>query len=478
MRKLVTIFLLFILNFACADEFKNELQYETSPYLKQHETNPVNWMPWGEKAFQKARKENKPIYLSIGYSTCHWCHVMADESFTNKKIANLLNKYFISIKVDIEELPQVDSYYQELYYKINKKRAGWPLNVFLTSSKEAFFVDAYLPPKRDDYSEGLDTILPHFGEAYDKDYKSILVEVQKIKDSSIVAKTVSSEITPQTLSQSIYNDYDDIYNGFSHGRKLPQAAKLSLMIDLAFINNDETLLKNSYNMLDSMALRGLYDHVDGGFYRYADAAWEIAHFEKMLYNQAELIPLYASAYNRVGKQLYKDVVVETIAMADNRFLKNNLYYSASDTDSNDVEGDYFVFSVEQIKEALENNPDAEALEDSLEFVVDGNFRGRVHLNFYTSDRPKGFDKFKKDLLKIRADKKYPFIDKKINTAWNAMMIEALYASSLIDAKYKVKAGEHLRALKELMFFKGELHHQTLMGLEPKQKACSKTIAFS
>ena len=477
MPKLVIMSLLLILNFAYADEFKNDLQYETSPYLKKHETNPVNWMPWGKKAFDKAKNENKPIYLSIGYSTCHWCHVMEEESFTNKEIANLLNKYFISIKVDIEELPQVDSYYQELYYKINKKRAGWPLNIFLTSNKSAFFIDAYLPPKRDEYSEGLDTLLLRFGKNYNNDYKSILSKAQKIKDSSVVIKTVPEEISSITLSASIYDDYDEIYNGFSHGRKLPQAAKLELMMNLASINNDKTLLKNSYNMLDMMALRGLYDHVDGGFYRYADAVWEIAHFEKMLYNQAELIPLYSGAYNRTQKKLYKDVVVETIAMVDKRFLNNNFYFSASDTDSKGIEGDYFVFSVEEIRDALENNPNAEALEDSLEFVVDGNFRGRAHLNFYTSARPKGFELFRKDLLKIRANKKYPFIDKKINTAWNAMMIEALYDSSLIDSKYKVKADEHLKALKELMFFKGELHHQTLVGLTPKQKGLLEDYSF-
>ena len=231
-------------------------------------------------------------------------------------------------------------------------------------------------------------------------------------------------------------------------------------------------------MLDNMALRGLYDQVEGGFYRYStDSSWEIAHFEKMLYNQAELLPLYSRAYYKTGKKLYKDVVEETIAMLDNKFLKDNVYYSASDSDSNGEEGGYFTFTPQEIKNALTNNPYKEEIYDALGFKVEGNFHDKVHLGFETDARPQGFMLFRKELLKIREKKKYPFIDKKINTAWNAMMIEALYKASSIDIKYKVQADKSLKALSDMMFDRGELYHQTILGKKAKQKGLLEDYSF-
>jgi len=477
MIKIGLIFLLLVYT-VFAGVIKNDLQYETSPYLKQHETNPVHWMAWGEKAFALAQKENKLIFVSIGYSTCHWCHVMAEESFTNEKIAELLNKDYISIKVDREELPQVDSYFQEIYFKIHKKRGGLPLNIFLTPKQTPFFVSAYLPPKRESYSEGLNTLLPTTALRFKNDYKSILKDIQNIKTSSIVKVVKNKAISAQTLSKSIYKNYDNENSGFSHSKKFPQAAKLSLMMDLSFLTKDKQLLQNSYAMLDAMALRGLYDHVGGGFYRYTSGvAWEIAHFEKMLYNQAELIPIYARAYGQTKNELYKDVVIETMAMLDKRFLHDNYYFGASDTDSKGEEGGFFTFTLKEIQNALQNNPYKEELEESLEFVTEGNFRGKAHLNFYTNTRPKGFMEFRKELLKVRKIKEYPFIDKKINTAWNAMMIEAIYKISSIDKKYIAKANKHLDKLKKLMFNRGELYHQTIGGLKPKQKGLLEDYSF-
>jgi len=478
MNKLVLLFIVISLNFLYAKEFKNDLQYETSPYLLQHATNPVHWMAWGEKAFAKAKKQNKPIYLSIGYSTCHWCHVMAKESFTNKDIAKKLNKDFISIKVDREEYPQIDSYFQELYFKVNHKRVGWPLNVFLTSDKTPFFISGYLPAKKESYSEGLDTLLPKIAYKYHHDFKSIQDDIKKIRHANKAKKTSSSKISKQTLIKSLYKNYDSENSGFGNGRKFPEAARLSLMMDLGFLNQDKKLLKYSYDMLDNMALRGLYDHVEGGFYRYStDSSWEIAHFEKMLYNQAELLPLYSRAYYKTGKKLYKDIVKETIAMLESKFLKDNVYYSASDTDSNGKEGDYFTFTQEEIKNALLNNPYKEEIYDALGFVVEGNFHSKVHLGFDGDSRPKGFNIFRKELLKIRDKKKYPFIDKKINTAWNSMMIEALYKASSIDIRYKKQADISLKALSDMMFDKGELYHQTILGKKAKQKGLLEDYSF-
>ena len=482
MQKIVLILLLLSLNFIYAQEYKNSLALESSPYLKQHESNPINWMPWGEAAFSKAKRENKAIFLSIGYSTCHWCHVMARESFENEKIAQEFNKYFVSIKVDKEEMPHLDSHYQELHQKVKNRTGGWPLSIFMSGDKKPFYITTYIPPQRESYSEGLDTLLSRLGQKYQRDFKAVQADIKEIEEllkrprqESIDA---AQDISVTTLSNSISKSYDTIFGGFGRRKKFPEASKLSLMMDIALINDDEKLLSNSLQMLDTMALKGLYDHVGGGFYRYTvDAAWEIPHFEKMLYNQAELIPLYLRGYSLSSKELYKRVVIESIDMLDYRFLHNSLYFSASDADSNHQEGEFFLFTPAQVKDALKNNPHAKEIEESLEFTIEGNFEGKVHMNFYTNDRPKGFKEFKSELLKVRKTKEYPFIDEKINTAWNALMIEALYKASLIDNKYKDKADKHLSALKELMFERGELYHQTIGADKPTQLGFLEDYSF-
>lgn len=478
-------YLLLILTLSLAlwsKDFKNDLQFETSPYLKQHEKNPIEWMPWGEEAFVKAKKEKKAIFLSIGYSTCHWCHVMAKETFENEEIAQVFNNNFVCIKVDREELPHLDSYYQELHLKVKKRSGGWPLSAFLTYDKKPFYVATYIPPTKEFYHEGLDTLLPRIAKKYKEDFPSVLKQANAME--SLMNKPLEiitnneAKISAKTLTKTIEKEYDTIYTGFGKQRKFPEASKLSLMMDLAAINDDKKLLQQSLDMLDAMALRGLYDHVEGGFFRYSvDAAWEIPHFEKMLYNQAELLPLYIKAYLLTQKPLYKNVVDESVAMLDSRFVEKNLYYSASDADTHHEEGAYFIFTKNEVQEALKNNPYKKELESSLEHITQGNFEGKVHLNFFVHERPKGFELFTKELLMTRQNKEYPFIDKKINTAWNAMMIEALYKASVLDKRYAQKADEHLKALQEFMFKRGELYHQSLVGVQPKQLGLLEDYAF-
>ncbi len=480
MRLLLLIFILFTTLFA--EELKNRLQYSTSPYLKQHETNPINWYPWGEAAFKLAKKEKKAVFLSIGYSTCHWCHVMAKESFENEEIAKIFNECFISIKVDREEMPHLDSYYQKLHKKLRGRIGGWPLSAFLTADKKPFYVATYIPSTKKPYHEGLDTLLPRICKEYSNDYESVLKKAKEIElgmyKSPKPVKLKDAKITTESLIASLSREYDNIYGGFGRQKKFPEASKLSLMMDLAIIKKDEKLYKKVLQTLDVMALRGIYDHIGGGFFRYSvDTAWEIPHFEKMLYNQAELIPLYVKAYLKTKNELYRDVVIETIAMLDKRFVKNNLYYSASDADTKHKEGAFFLYRPEQIRYALNNSEHRDVIVESLEFTIDGNFENKVHLNFYTPSRPKGFKAFKKELLKLHKNREYPFIDKKINTAWNALMIEALFKASLIDEKYALKAQQHLDALKEFMFDKGELHHQSLIGLKPIQKGLLEDYSF-
>ena len=457
--------ILFSLN---AKEFTNELQFESSPYLLSHKNNPVNWLPWSKQAFAKAKRENKAIFLSLGYSTCHWCHVMEEDSFSNEKLAKLFNKYFICIKVDREEMPHLDALYQEVYLKIRHHSGGWPLSLFMTPQKEVYYAATYIPAHKKPYSEGLDTLLEKLGEMYqinDTKFKEDLAAIQQIINAEVVYEEAKeTDISVNTLSESLKENIDDIYSGFGSGRKFPEASKLSLMMDLAEINSDEELEAYSYEMLDVMALRGLYDQVEGGFFRYTvDAAWEIPHFEKMLYDQAELIPIYVRAYLKTGKKLYKYVVVETIAMLDKHYVKDDLYYSASDADTDHEEGAYFIFTQKDLKGS------------GVEYVE--NFEDKMHLNIYENQRPKNFQRMRKTLLKVRSTREYPFIDKKINTAWNSLMIEALYSASIIDKKYKKKADKTLKALSELMFKNYDLYHQTIIGMTPRQKGLLEDYSF-
>ena len=465
-----------------AIEPTNKLQDSTPPYLQQHVANPIHWYPWGEEAFLKAKKEKKAVFLSIGYSTCHWCHVMARESFENKDLAKIFNKYFIAIKVDREEMPHLDSYYQGVYQMAKGRVGGWPLSVFMTPEKQIFFLATYIPPTKRSYHEGLDTLLEKLYNLHTNEYENLLTQVEdinaKIQKASSAAKKSTLDVSQLTLIKSIYEDYDDIYSGFGRRKKFPESSRLALMQDLALLEQNKELSSITLEMLDVMALRGLYDHIGGGFFRYTvDAAWEIPHFEKMLYNQAELIPLYTKAYQQTNKELYKNVVTETIAMLDTRFTQNSLYYSASDADTNHVEGDFFLFNKEEINKALKKNTHSKRLRESLEFSVNGNFDSKVHLNFYTNKRPEGFVAFKKELQKVRQTKEFPFIDKKINTAWNAMMIKALYTASSIDESYGAKADKHLKALKQMMFKNSELYHQSIIEKEVKQLALLEDYAF-
>ncbi len=455
------IFLLFIIIqlFFSNSISANELKFESSPYLQAHKNDPVNWYPWG-RGVQEALKEDKPIFLSIGYSTCHWCHVMQRESFKNEALAKLLNKSFISIKVDREEMPQIDALYQELYLKVKGRRGGWPLTLFLTPKREVFYIGSYIPLHKESYAEGLETLVPKLA----KDFYTHKLPTLKKKPRELFESAKREKINAKILAKDLKESYDEIYSGFGVSKKFPEASKLSLMMDLAALNHDKELENFTYEMLDMMALRGLYDQVEGGFFRYStDAAWEIPHFEKMLYTQAELIPPYVRAYLKTKKELYKNVVEETVAMLDKHYKKNNLYYSASNADTHEKEGAYFTFTKEEIGQT------------KFEFYP--NFKEQMHINIEDEKRPSFFNDAREKLLKVRETKEYPFIDTKINTAWNALMVEALYSASVINEKYAKMADKTLQALTDLMFDKGALYHQTLLGLAPTQKGLLEDYSF-
>ncbi len=475
MVKLIFATLLF---YSSVYAFENELIDETSPYLLQHAHNPVHWIAYNKEAFNKAKKEHKPIFLSIGYSTCHWCHVMAKESFENEKIAAILNKNFISIKVDREEMPHIDTFYQQMHLKIKHRSGGWPLSVILDENGSAFFIATYLPSSNKYGVKGLDTLLPKFSNEYKKFPLKIAKKVSAYKSmNEKEALHVENSITKESLFHDLEKQYDDLYYGFSTAPKFPEASKIELLFVLDSLHV-KGALSMALDILDAMALRGMYDQVEGGFFRYAtDAAYEIPHFEKMLYTQAGLIPLYVKAYKRTHKRLYKDVVIETIEMLNQRFKANELFYTASDADSNHHEGLYFTFTQKEIDKALEGVEDKNEIKEALLLDEGENFEKRFHLNIYSDKRPINFNTFRKKLQAVRKNREYPFIDKKILTSSNAMMIEALFSASRIEPKYLIEAKASLEKLLHVSLKKAKLYHQYLIESEVSKEALLEDYAY-
>ena len=474
MKAFIFIYLLSIVLYA-----ENALVDEDSPYLQQHAHNPVNWYPYNDETFALAKKEHKPIFLSIGYSTCHWCHVMAQESFEDETIAKLLNNDYIAIKVDREEMPHIDTYYQQMFSKVKKRSGGWPLNLFLDENGETFYIATYIPPSYMYNHEGMDTLLPRLGNTY-KNHKD---KIRKKRDAIyflLNQKTSSSSkqtLDTQAIFSSLEKQYDFIYYGFRRLPKFPEASKIDLLFTLDKLGYSKAK-EMALNVLDAMALKGIYDSIDGGFFRYStDGGWEIPHFEKMLYNQAELIPLYIKAHRLNPKTLYHDIVNETISMVDLHFNKEELFLSASDADSNHHEGGYFIFSNAEIQDALKNNPHKDSISDAYDLDFLPNFESHYHLINSSIERPEGFYDFKEKLKKVRETREYPFIDTKIITSWNAMMIEALYKASYFDKKYIQKAKLHLKKLLEHHYKKEILYHQSILGKTATQEALLEDYSF-
>ena len=447
--------LLLFLDLYASSRPANALICENALYLQQHAHNPIDWYPYRPDVLQKAKKAHKLIFLSIGYSTCHWCHVMAEESFENLEIAEVLNENYIAIKVDREELPHIDSYYQQLFTKVHHRSGGWPLSVILDENAKPFFLGGYIPFEDAYGLEGLSKLLPRLAEVYKSTPLEIEAEVkrlQKLQEKDDYTKVAESiQITEEQIMVSFLKDYDDLYYGFSKQPKFPEPARIELLFDLYDLGNEKAG-EMALQVLRMMALHGIYDQVEGGFFRYStDAGWEIPHFEKMLYTQAELIMLYVRAYEQSQNKLLLAIVEETIAMVLERFSGDGLFYSASNADSGSEEGGYFIFSDKEIEEALDASGEKETLNEAMSYDGFINFDEHLHINFYSAHRPKGFKAMRSALKEIRQQRQYPFVDKKQITAWNAMMLEALYTAGRINTSYIKLADEKLKILKREMW---------------------------
>jgi len=469
----------------------NQLQNETSPYLLQHKDNPVNWYPWGEEAFTKAKKENKLIFLSIGYSTCHWCHVMAHESFEDEDVAKILNRDFISIKIDREQFPHIDGFYQKVYRVMNKKGGGWPLTIVMTVDKEPFFAATYVPKYAGYGSRGLIEVLEEIA-SYDRaklqeQGKQILEVVNTQENVTLSTATFDDKVLHNIIKQ-FQNTYDYEYKGFGTHPKFPQFTNLIMLLKIYQINNDKEALTMAIDSLKAMAKGGIFDQIEGAFYRYSvDQKWTIPHFEKMLYTNAEALEAYSLAYKITKEPLFKEVIEKTITQIDERFLENDVYKSASNADSKNPqgkneEGYYFVFDYMESLEFLEKNgiseDEAKGTLHYLGIVEDGNFDGEYsNSEIVGTNKPKNIKKVISLLKQIRDTKEYPFIDNKINTAWNALYIKGKLIASTIDKKYLESSLVTLDNLIALMYKNGELYHQTIKGKNPVQSGILEDYSF-
>src|SRR5215470_2611773 len=296
----------------------NRLIDETSPYLLQHAHNPVDWYPWGPEALQAAKAQNRPILLSIGYSACHWCHVMERESFENDAIASLMNRHFICVKVDREERPDLDEIYMAATVAMNHGQGGWPMTVFLTPEQEPFFAGTYFPPEDRWGRPGFASILDHFARQWREDRSSLKERAAQLseylRDNSRAAPGgVLDEDVLHTAVDQLARDFDDRWGGFGPAPKFPASAALSLLLRWHRRSGDAHALEMARKTLDAMARGGMYDQVGGGFARYStDAQWLVPHFEKMLYDNAQLARAYLEGFQATGDAFYRRIAVETL----------------------------------------------------------------------------------------------------------------------------------------------------------------------
>ena len=460
----------------------NHLINSDSPYLLQHKDNPVDWYPWGEEAFLKAKKENKLIFLSIGYSTCHWCHVMERESFENEEIADILNKYYVSIKVDREEMPDIDKYYQKVYQFMHRRAGGWPLTIIMTPDKKPFYSATYLPPHYSQLGPGLKEILLSIAKDWRENPQKIkeiannFEEFYKNRKSEVKKEDINKLIIAKILKQ-IDEEFDFTYGGTKGAPKFPMESTLDLMIDVYMITKDEKVKKALDITLTKMAKGGIFDQIEGGFYRYSvDSKWEVPHFEKMLYNNANLPIVYLRWYKLTKNPLYKEVAFRSLDEMIKRFRdENGLFFSASNADSGGVEGKYFVYTYDEVKSSFEIFDNANELMEYFGIKKYGNFNGKNNPTIH-GEKPHNYKEALEVLKKIRSKREFPFIDTKKITAWNAMMISALYKASEFDEKYLKTARKTLDKLLEIMYEK-KLYHSYNKQEKNKKEALLEDYAY-
>jgi hypothetical protein len=460
----------------------NRLAHEKSPYLLQHQHNPVDWYPWGPEAFVKARQENKPILLSIGYSTCHWCHVMERESFEDENLAAYLNQNFIAIKVDREERPDVDKIYMTAMQAMGLG-GGWPLNAFITPDLKPFYGGTYFPPESKYGRPSFLQVLQNVHELWTTRHGDVLnsaadmhKQLEHITTQEADHKLVLSPAILDRAAKAFKNEYDSHNGGFGRAPKFPRPTQPQFLLRWAVRHNDKEAIKMVLHTCDKMAAGGMYDQLGGGFARYSvDEKWLVPHFEKMLYDNAQLIHLYLDAYLVSGEKRYADVARDII-----RYVLRDMthpeggFYSAEDADSEGKEGKFYAWTKSEIEQLL-TKPEAEAAIKYFGVTEHGNFIDHSdpnplpNQNVLSIVHPEVAEKHpdliasaKKKMFEARSKRIRPHLDDKILASWNGMMLGALARA------YAVLGEEaYLSAIdKNIRFIRGhlwDLQTKTLSG---------------
>ena len=465
----------------------NALANESSPYLLQHAHNPVDWMPWGDAAFDKARDENKLVFLSIGYATCHWCHVMERESFENEAIAAYMNEHFVSIKVDREERPDIDAVYMAVTQALNDGRGGWPMSVWITPDRKPVTAGTYFPPNDQMGRTGFLSVLKRMVELWSGEREKLIQQAAEITDwlqkqgapeGGGELSIAALETNYKTLTQS----FDERYGGFDRAPKFPTPHRIQSLLRWYRHTGDAEALRLSEHTLQQMSYGGIHDHLGGGFHRYAtDREWLTPHFEKMLYDQALLLETYLDAYQITGNKLYSETA-HSICGYVLRDLRDEggAFHSAEDADSEGEEGKFYVWTFDELRDTLGNDADLAAF--TWGCVEAGNYfdessRERtganiLHLPRTIAESAKQRDmeedelrrrmfEWRGKLFELRCERERPLLDDKVLTDWNGLMIGALAraGSVLEEPKYLAAAQEAADFVLTRMTDDGRLLHR-------------------
>lgn len=435
------------------DGTMNRLASESSLYLRQHATNPVDWYPWGPEALGRARADDKPIFLSIGYSACHWCHVMEHESFEDAATAEFLNAHFVNIKVDREERPDLDAIYMAAVQMLNRGQGGWPMSVWLTPEQRPFYAGTYFPPDDRYGRPSFRRVLLALADAWQNRRGEIVASSAELTASLAQFGTAGEpggEPTPELLRRAagqLRRAYDSVHGGFGHAPKFPHALELRVLLRTWHRFGDTDALDMARHTLDRMARGGIYDHLSGGFHRYSvDARWLVPHFEKMLYDNALLPVTYLETFQATGDPFYRRVVEETLDyVAREMTSPSGGFYSTQDADSEGEEGKFFVWSEDEIVSILGREL-AEVFTYVYGVTPGGNFEGHNILNRAKTDEQDAkllrlspeelkakLTEGRRLLLEARSERIAPGRDEKILTAWNGWMIAAFArAGAVLD----------------------------------------------